>query len=198
MPIQVGMRFREMICSPRAHAPVETQTPKEREESRTQTEEIERFLAEVRAQLSERFDLQQTPFMDAVVWALANDFDAGITGIGVDQWLGVSAAKDDGSFFVSIECDFLEHGFAGVYRAFARHAKIMAVLDAVPGATWAYTVDGGIGTWSLDGAPRVILQRDGHIAWVGGDTQARDASPLWTACAASGFTPQMQATTVPT
>ncbi|MDP3771446.1 MAG: hypothetical protein Q8R16_04050 [bacterium] len=188
-----AMRVRETVCSC-AHIPHDQREHHENEDK----ERADRLLAEVRAQLfSVQFKLEGTPFIDAVVWSLALDFEASITGIGVDQWLGVIAAKEDGSFSVTIECDALEYGFAGVYRAFARHAKIMAVLAAIPGVSWEYTVDGGVGVWSVDGVKRVVLQRDGHISWVGEDAQDGPPSMPWQACLEAGFEPAKTAEAPP-
>jgi hypothetical protein len=58
-------------------------------------------------------------FVSEVVWSLNWDFGAQITEIASDQWFGIWAAADDGSFKTFIQCDALEDGFAATWKAFA-------------------------------------------------------------------------------
>lgn len=60
-------------------------------------------------------------FVSEVVWSLNWDYGAQITQIGSDQWFGIWAATDDGSFKTFIQCDSLEDGFAATWKAFAEH-----------------------------------------------------------------------------
>ncbi len=54
-----------------------------------------------------------------IVMSLTWDMGASITGIGCDQWFGVWAQADDGTFSTFVQCDRLEHGFAATWKAFA-------------------------------------------------------------------------------
>lgn len=58
-------------------------------------------------------------FVTEVVWSLNWDYDAQVTQIASDQWFGIWAATDDGSFKTLIQCDSLEDGFAATWKAFA-------------------------------------------------------------------------------
>lgn len=53
----------------------------------------------------------------AVVYALQN-YSAQIVGIPSDMWSAVVAETEDRTFRTWIECDLIEHGFAGTYLAF--------------------------------------------------------------------------------
>lgn len=161
-------RVREMICNHPGHE-----------------KEAEQLLVVVRAKLNPDAD-PAFNLTEAVVVALANDFDASITSILADQWFGVYAKKDDGSFEARIECDTVELGLAGVYRAFERHAKIMAVLAAIPDATWMYAVGDAqkdsIGHWTLQGVD-ISLHHDESV-----DPRGRAAIAFRRACLDAGFT----------
>lgn len=58
-------------------------------------------------------------FVSEVVWSLNWDFGAHITQVASDQWFGIWAASDDGSFKTLVQCDALEDGFAATWKAFA-------------------------------------------------------------------------------
>lgn len=58
-------------------------------------------------------------FVSIVVWSLNWDFGVQITQIASDQWFGIWAAADDGSFKTLVQCDQLEDGFAATWKAFA-------------------------------------------------------------------------------
>lgn len=63
--------------------------------------------------------------LSSVVVSLNWDYGAHITGIGNDMWSGVYAEtynKDDEGnpvFSTFIQCDFVEHGIAATWKAFA-------------------------------------------------------------------------------
>ena len=85
--------------------------------------------AELRAEVKRRLaagspnqgahHVDDSNFVSEVVWSLNWDFDAQITQIASDQWFGIWAAADDGSFKTLIQCDALEDGFAATWKAFA-------------------------------------------------------------------------------
>jgi hypothetical protein len=56
--------------------------------------------------------------LSAVVYGLMSHYDAEITGIPSDQWAAIIAETHDRVFRTRIECDLLEHGIAGTWRAF--------------------------------------------------------------------------------
>lgn len=70
---------------------------------------------------TDRHTVDATNMVSAVVYNLEFGYSAAITGIGCDQWAGVSAETHDGKFKVWMECDDIEDGFAYVYRAFHDH-----------------------------------------------------------------------------
>jgi hypothetical protein len=67
--------------------------------------------------------VDDTNLVSEVVWSLNWDFGAGITRIGSDQWFGIWAATEDGSFKTFIQCDSLEDGFAATWKAFATNRE---------------------------------------------------------------------------
>jgi hypothetical protein len=76
--------------------------------------EADELMAEVLGLLQVDVDTLLT----AVVVSLNWDFHAAIESIGNDQWSGVDAATYDGDFRTYIECDRVEHGIAGTWKAF--------------------------------------------------------------------------------
>jgi hypothetical protein len=53
----------------------------------------------------------------AVVYKLQN-YSAQVTGVPSDMWSAVITETEDGTFRTRIECDIIEHGFAGTWLAF--------------------------------------------------------------------------------
>lgn len=82
-------------------------------------EHCEQMLQEVLAILKVDIDYLLT----AVVTSLNWDFQAAITHMPTDMWSAVIAETHNGEdpFRVRIECDRLEHGVAGAWKAFHEH-----------------------------------------------------------------------------
>ena len=85
-------------------------------------------MAEVRARLADGgeelrpSEVTGGNFVTCVVWSLEWDFHAHISRIYCDQWACVTADDRDG-FHVSVQCDEVEDGFAGVWKAFADRSQ---------------------------------------------------------------------------
>lgn len=69
----------------------------------------------------ERLKCTPEDMLSAVVFDLAWEHEAAITGLHADQWAGVAAQGQDMSTF--IQCDRVEHGVAATWKAFADHPK---------------------------------------------------------------------------
>jgi hypothetical protein len=66
-----------------------------------------------------RWDVTAENFVSAIVSSLNWDFQARVTGVPADQWFGVQAESNDGSFTTFVQCDLVEDGFAATWKAFA-------------------------------------------------------------------------------
>jgi hypothetical protein len=93
-------------------------------------EEGDALLAEVKERLSAGSEallpreIKDSRLMTEIIFSLELDFNAHIEGIYTDMWSGISATSYDESFRVWIQCDSIEHGFAGVWKAFADRESI--------------------------------------------------------------------------
>ena len=146
---------------------------------------------------------EKTGNTDESIFALVVDelhsMGGHITETVMDQWYLVSAESHDRTFCASIECDDLDFGLAGIWRAFKRHECIKAVAVALPASIWVYNKEEfsikNIGIWTLvsDGQviEKITLNLDGCLC--PDPTFATGA--LLDACLAAGFElPNPQAT----
>ena len=91
--------------------------------------EANELMAEVRTRLTAATTYMEAPlsdatFLTAVVSSLHCDFRASITKILHEQWSAVLAQSDDGSYRTAVQCDFVEHGIAATWKAFADRAEV--------------------------------------------------------------------------
>jgi|ERR1700722_3537152 len=91
--------------------------------------EAESLMTWVKERLSEGTPLfPSQPVADgvlltAVVTSLSWSYNAHISKIIGDQWWAVFAESYDGRFKTCVSCDFVEHGVAAIWRAFADHTE---------------------------------------------------------------------------